>query len=84
MALLAYARLNAETISASIFTRDDEFVICRQAFRWLKDGLVISNGYEMFEMETIIEDNGWELVETYGEHIAICKPKSPTTTRIER
>lgn len=29
----------------------------------------------MFEMESICEDNGWEIVVKYGDHIAIIRDK---------
>lgn len=54
-----------------------EWVLHRGAFRWRRNGNFISNGYESFGMESICEENGWDVVEKYGEHIAIIRDKSP-------
>lgn len=53
---------------------DGEFVIQRRPFRWHTDDGVISNGYEMFGLEQIANDNGWEIVYDF-RHAAIVKRK---------
>jgi hypothetical protein len=70
--LLDYERLlNAEEISRAILTLKGESVLIRNAFRWKKDGMVVSNAYECHGMEEVCEERGWKIVVKYGEHIAI-------------
>ena len=69
--MLDYERLNAAEIAKAIYTVPGESVIVRSAFRWLRNGEVIPNGYEMFSMEGICEDRNWKIVARYGDHIAI-------------
>lgn len=68
-----YERIDTNKISESIRTAEGEFIICRNPFRWHRDGKVISGGYEMFDMQTVCDDNKWEVVAVFGEHIAVCK-----------
>lgn len=70
---LDYERINHELMSKAIGTSNDEFVITRGAFRWSKDGQFIPNAFEIFCVETVCEDNNWEIVAKYGNHIAVCK-----------
>jgi hypothetical protein len=69
--ILDYERLNATEIAKAIYTRPGESVIVRSAFRWMRDGQVIPNAYEMFSMEGVCEDRGWQIIAQFGEHIAI-------------
>lgn len=70
--LLDYERLlNAEEISRAILTLKGESVLIRNAFRWKKDGMVVSNAYECHGMEEVCEERGWKIIVKYGEHIAI-------------
>ena len=71
--LLAYERLDENKILDAIRLLPGEFIMMRRPFRWMKDGEVVPNAYESFRLEGICEDNGWKIVERYGEHIAICK-----------
>ncbi len=73
--VLAHERLDEILIEKAIRVSGDEFVIVRRPFRWKKNGQVIPNAYESFRLETVCEDNHWKIVETYGGHIAIVKPK---------
>lgn len=70
--LMDYERLH-DDIWKHITVNSGESVITRGPFRWRCNGFFISNGYEMFEAESICEENGWEIVVKYGEHIAIIK-----------
>lgn len=70
--LLDYERLlNAAEISKAILTMKGESVLIRNAFRWKKDGMVVSNAYEGHSLEEVCEERGWTIVVKYGEHIAI-------------
>lgn len=60
----------------------EEFVIYRQPFRWLRykgdffDGHVLNNCYEMFSLETVLEEYGLQC--RYGfTHAAIVSPLTP-------
>ena len=67
---LAYERLQRD-IWKHIMVRPGESVMVRHAFRWHKNGQVVSNAYESYSLEGVCADRGWKIVETYGEHIAI-------------
>jgi hypothetical protein len=67
---LAYERLHKE-IWKSIMVRPGESVMVRHAFRWHRNGEVVSNAYESFSLEGVCEDRGWKIVERFGEHIAV-------------
>lgn len=72
--ILDYERLyDAGAISKSIYTLPGESVLIRNAFRWKRDGVVVSNAYEMQDMEQVCQDRGWEIVVRYGDHIAIIR-----------
>ena len=68
---LAYERINADRLRDAMLLRDGEHLLVRQPFRWLLDGSPVQNGYEMFAMETIVEEHRLHVVETYGDSIAI-------------
>jgi len=73
--ILPYERIDELKIIEAIRVSSGEFIVVRRPFRWMKNGEAISNAYESFGMECVCEDNGWKIVEKYGEHIAICKKK---------
>lgn len=70
MNILDYERLGPD-IWKHIYLKEKESVLMRQAFRWFRNGEVVSNAYEGRSMESVCEDWGWKIVERYGEHIAI-------------
>lgn len=70
---LAYERLNLEALQKAIGLSEGEHLLVRSPFRWMLDGQVVSNAYEMFEMQGVCEERGWQIVETFGEHIAIVR-----------
>ena len=76
--LLAYERLNRE-IWKSILTMPGESVLIRHAFRWHKNGEVVSNAYESRELNSLCEEHGWKVVQMFGEHIAIIKANTGIT-----
>ncbi len=65
-----HERLNPE-IWKYIGVEPGQSVIVCQPFRWFRNGEVIPNAYEMFSVETVCRDNGWEIVASYGPHIAV-------------
>jgi hypothetical protein len=67
---LAYERLQRD-IWKQIMVRPGESVMVRHAFRWHRNGEVVSNAYESFSLEGVCEDRGWKIVERFGEHIAV-------------
>lgn len=56
-----------------------EFVIYRHAFRWMRwtgeyrNGIVLSNCYEMFPLSQVLEFNGFQCRYSF-EHAAIVSP----------
>ena len=52
---------------------EGEFVIQRKPFRWHTDQGVISNGYEMFRLEQIAAENGWEIVYDFRQAAIVRK-----------
>ena len=79
MKTLAYERLNAERLTEAIGHCDGEHVLVRQAFRWMLDGQVVNNAYESCSLASVCEDNGWKVIEQYGEHLAIVMDKREPT-----
>ena len=71
--ILDYERLDPKVLGHGFRLKQGEFLLVRQPFRWLRDSSVIPNAYEMFTMEQVCRDNGFQIVETYGDNIAICK-----------
>ncbi len=70
--LLTYERLtDPGAISRAVFTFESESVLVRSPFRWTKDGKEIPDAYAHMDVEQVCEERGWEIVEQYGEHIAI-------------
>lgn len=70
--LLDYERLGTD-LWKHIGVSEEESVAVRHAFRWFKNGELLSNAYESMSIEQICEDRGWEIVTKYGDHIAIIK-----------
>lgn len=54
---------------------DGERVIWRCAFRWKDDSGVLSNQYEMFDLETVAENIGCEIVWDFN-HAAIIRART--------
>ena len=77
MNLLAYERINAVQLSSSVRLFEGEMLLIRQPFRWLLNGEVINNCYEMFDVNAALYMRQLEIVDSYGEHIFIVK-KSDT------
>lgn len=63
---------------------DDEFVIFRHAFRWLRfegdfhSGSVLNNCYEMFSLESVLDLTGFECRYSF-DHAAIARA-GPSTS----
>lgn len=73
---LPYERFRGgEALAAAFARREGEHLLARHAFRWHLDGRVIPNCYEMFERDSIISERGWEIVHTFGPHIAVVREK---------
>lgn len=70
-----FERITGDTIASCFKTQDDESVLVRQPFRWLRDGKVISNAYESYDLEGICNERGWEIVHRYGDSLAIVRTK---------
>ena len=73
---LPYERLDPDGITKSIICLDGEMVLVRSSFNWRLNSNPIPNGREGIPMENLCEDWGWEIVEKYGDHIAIVREKS--------
>lgn len=73
--LVDFERINGDTIASCFKTQDDESVLVRQPFRWLRDGKVISNSHESYDLECICNERGWEIVHRYGDSLAIVRTK---------
>lgn len=60
--------------AARMLRRDGEKVIYRDAFRWKDDSddRVLCNHYEMFCLESIANDFGYEIVHDFN-HVAVIK-----------
>lgn len=63
---------------------EGEFVIARRPFRWLLivgsslgESEVISNAYEMFELESVCAERNWAILYNFC-HAAICRQMTPT------
>lgn len=70
--LKPYERLNnATALSSAVFTLENESVLVRNSFRWKKDGVVIADACSSMSMEQVCQQQGWRIVERYGEHLAI-------------
>jgi hypothetical protein len=78
MAMLPYERLG-ENIHEHIYCAKGEKVLQRRPFRWKLNGQVVCNAYESFSMESVCDDNGFEIVERYADDLAIVKPKQEGT-----
>jgi hypothetical protein len=71
---LPYERFSGgEALSAAIIRRQNEHLLARHAFRWHLDGRPIPNCYEMFDRDDIVKERGWEIVHTFGPHIAVVR-----------
>lgn len=68
-----HERIQPDKISEAIGHSGNEFVVCRSAFRWMRDGQVIPNAYESFSLQGICEDNGWSIVCQYGDSLAVLR-----------
>jgi hypothetical protein len=73
--LVDFERINGDTIASCFKTQDDESVLVRQPFRWLRDGKVVSNAYESYDLECLCNERGWEIVHRYGNSLAIVRTK---------
>lgn len=77
---LPYERFRSgKALFDAIALQDGEHLLSRHAFRWHLDGQMIPNCYEMFELDGIIRERGWEIVHTFGPHIAVVRPASLIT-----
>lgn len=73
--LTAYERLNnAVALSRAVFTCDNESVLVRNSFRWKKDGEAIPEASSAMSLEQVCGERGWNIIERYGEHLAIITP----------
>ena len=71
-----YERLNnAAAVTSAIFTMKHESVLVRNSFRWKKDGEPIPEAHASMSMEQVCEQQGWRIVECYGEHLAVVAPQ---------
>lgn len=52
---------------------ETDMILTRRPFRWFLDGELLNNGYESFNMETIISDNDLILVEKLNNDVAIVR-----------
>lgn len=62
--------------AARLLKRDGDMVIYRDAFRWHddKDGSVLSNHYEMFEVGSLARNFNYEVIHDF-RHVAVVRPK---------
>ena len=62
--------------AARLLMREGDMVIYRDAFRWHddKDGSVLSNHYEMFELAGLAIDFNYEIVHDF-RHVAVVRKK---------
>ena len=75
---LPYERLNdPKGLRSVISLRTGERLLVRHAFRWHLDGDAIPNCYEMFEREAVCAEKGWEVVHSFGPHIAVVRMAQP-------
>ena len=56
--------------------KEGEFVVWRNAFRWMTQDGVISNAYEMFSLTSIARDNNWDIIHNFN-HVGIVKAREP-------
>lgn len=72
-----YVVLDYEKWPRDLFKRfkllKGESLLQRSAFRWLLNGQVVSNGYEMFPMESICAANTLKVVIQISDSLAIVK-----------
>lgn len=78
---LPYERFRGPGVVAAAFAlREGEHLLARHAFRWCLDGSVIPNCYEMFSRESVCRGMGWEIVHSFGPHIAVVRQIGSGTT----
>ena len=68
-------RIDPDILNDAIETFENEFLLVQQSFRWVKNGQIIPNAQESFTLKQVVDFNGWEIVQTFGSSIAICKEK---------